>query len=123
MVLLVLVGVLGLKVVSESNDRVERLGALQLRATAYREIGTYAEQLRVLLALRAGGSDATVYAGGAQGSSLSSATLAAIDTAIASTITRSSPRPTSRAGLRTPARRADVTRQDPAGLPPTSRTS
>jgi len=41
-VLLVVVGVLGLKVASESNARVERLGTLQLRATAYNEIQCHA---------------------------------------------------------------------------------
>ncbi len=81
-VLLVFLVVLGLKVVGDSNARVERLGTLQLRATAYNEIQTYATQLGVLLGLRAGGS---------QGSTLSSATLVTIDTAISSTITSFEP--------------------------------
>ena len=81
-VLLVVLVVLGLNVLGESNARVERLGTLQLRATAYNEIQTYATQLRVLLALRAGGTGR---------STLSSATLVTIDTAISSTITSFEP--------------------------------
>ena len=37
-VLLVILGVLGLRVIGESNDRVVALGQLQQRATAYREM-------------------------------------------------------------------------------------
>jgi signal transduction histidine kinase len=85
-VLLLVLVVLGLSVVGDSNARVERLGTLQLRATAYNEIQTYATQIRVLLALRAGGPDATVYAGGSPGATLSSATLVTIDSAISSTV-------------------------------------
>src|SRR5207247_1554774 len=44
-VLLVVVGVLGLRVLGGSNARVVRLGTLQLRATAYRELQTDAAQL------------------------------------------------------------------------------
>jgi signal transduction histidine kinase len=90
-VLLVVVGVLGLKVASESNARVEQLGTLQLRATAYNEIQTYAAQLRVLLGLRAGGTDLLLYAGGAPGATLSSATLVTIDNTISSTLKRFEP--------------------------------
>ena len=59
----VVVGILGLRTLSQSNARVEQLGTLQLRAAAYRELQTGAAQLRQLLALRAGG-DITVYIGG-----------------------------------------------------------
>ena len=37
---MVVVGLLGLLVLSESNARVEELGRLQQRATAYRELQT-----------------------------------------------------------------------------------
>jgi signal transduction histidine kinase len=89
--LLVLVGVLGLRFVGESNARADQLGALQLRATAYNGIETYTTQVRVLLALRAGGTDVSVYAGGAQGSTLSSAALVTIDQTISSTLARFEP--------------------------------
>jgi len=55
-VLLVVVGVLGLRVLGQSNNRVERLGALQLRASGYREVQADVAAGRLLLALRAGGS-------------------------------------------------------------------
>ena len=90
-VLLVLVGVLGLRVIGELNARAEQLGALQLRATAYDEIETYAAQIRVLLALRAGGADYNIYAGGAPQPALSAAALVTIDSAIWSTLTRFEP--------------------------------
>ena len=84
--LLVVVGVLGLRVLGGSNARVVRLGTLQLHATAYRELQTDAAQLRLLLALRAGGTpDQSVYVGGTASSALSSKSLVIIDTAIAST--------------------------------------
>lgn len=60
-VLFVVVGVLALRVLSDSNARVERLGVVQQRASAYRELQTQAQQARVLLALHAG---APVYVGG-----------------------------------------------------------
>ena len=78
------VGVLGLRVLSGSNNRVERLGTLQLRATGYRELQTDAAQLRLLLALRAGGApDQGVYVGGTASSALPSESLVIIDNAIA----------------------------------------
>jgi len=51
-VLLVVLGVLGLRVVSDSNDRVVTLGGLQLRQAAYTELQADATLLRELLALR-----------------------------------------------------------------------
>jgi signal transduction histidine kinase len=61
--MLVVVGILGLRVLGQSNRRVETLGTLQLRAAAYRGLQTEASQVRVLLGLRAGGEDLNVYAG------------------------------------------------------------
>jgi signal transduction histidine kinase len=55
--LLVVVGVLGLRVLGQSNSRAESLRTLQVRAAAYRELETEATQLRQLLGLCAGGSD------------------------------------------------------------------
>ena len=63
-VLLVVVGVLGLRVLGQSNSRVERLGDLQVRATAYRAIQAGVAEGRDLLGLRAGGTDVISYAGG-----------------------------------------------------------
>jgi signal transduction histidine kinase len=51
--LLVVIAVLGLRVLGQSNARVETLGTLQLRAATYQTLQTQAEQLRQLLAIRA----------------------------------------------------------------------
>jgi len=49
-VLVVVVGVLGLRVLGESQDRVTRLGALQQRAFAYGKLQSDASNVRLLLA-------------------------------------------------------------------------
>ena len=54
-VLLVLVGVVGLRFLGQSNARIEGLGTLQLRSSTYQTLQTQAEMLRQLLALRVGG--------------------------------------------------------------------
>jgi signal transduction histidine kinase len=89
--LLVVVGVIGLRVLGQSNARVERLGTLQLRAAAYRELQTDAAQIRLLLALRAGGGDASLYVGGSSSSGPSGRSLVSIDRTIASTVTQIGP--------------------------------
>jgi signal transduction histidine kinase len=50
--LLVVVAVLGLRVLGQSNSRVESLGTLQLRAATYQSLQTQAQELRQLLAIR-----------------------------------------------------------------------
>src|SRR5439155_1376398 len=50
--LLVAVAVLGLRVLGQSNARVESLGTLQRRAGTYQSLQTQAQQLRQLLAIR-----------------------------------------------------------------------
>ena len=63
--LLVVVGVLGLRVLGQSNARVESLGTLQLRAATYQSLQTQAQQLRQLLAIRvAEDSGLNTYLGG-----------------------------------------------------------
>ena len=54
-VLFVAVGLLGLRLLGESNDRVERLGALQERAFAYGNLSSDAFHVRLLLAANAAG--------------------------------------------------------------------
>src|SRR5213079_580543 len=51
--LLVMVAVLGLRVLGQSNARVEKLGTLQLRAATYQSLQTQAQLLRQLLSIRA----------------------------------------------------------------------
>ena len=53
-VLLVLLGVVSLGVIRDSNDRVKALGDLQERTAAYRQLQTDAKALQTLLKLRAG---------------------------------------------------------------------
>jgi signal transduction histidine kinase len=51
--LLVVVAVLGLRVLGQSNARIATLGTLQLRAATYQSVQTQAQQLRQLLSIRA----------------------------------------------------------------------
>ena len=48
--LVVVLGVLGLRLLGESNERVETLGTLQVRAFAYGKLRSDAGHVRVLLA-------------------------------------------------------------------------
>jgi len=63
--LLVVVGVLGLRVLAQSNARVQNLGALQLRSSQYQALEAYATDLQQTLGVRAAGTPAvTPYTGG-----------------------------------------------------------
>jgi len=63
--LLVLVSVLGLQVLRQGNDRVERLGTLQLRSSTYQALEADAVDLEQTLGVRAAGTPAvTPYTGG-----------------------------------------------------------
>jgi signal transduction histidine kinase len=53
--LVVVLGVLGLRLLGESNERVEKLGTLQERAFAYGKLRSDASNVRLLLAQRVGG--------------------------------------------------------------------
>jgi signal transduction histidine kinase len=55
LLLLVLVGVLGLRVIGDSNERIVTLGMLQQKVTAYRELQATAAQVRQLLRQRTTG--------------------------------------------------------------------
>jgi signal transduction histidine kinase len=68
--LLVVLALLGLRVLGQSNARAERLGALQARVAGYQELEANAVAFRQLLALCAGGEDyATWLNGGKPGKS------------------------------------------------------
>jgi len=63
--LLVLVAVLGLRVLGQANARVETLGTIQLRSSAYQTLAAYATDMRMMLAVRAAGRPlVTGYTGG-----------------------------------------------------------
>jgi signal transduction histidine kinase len=83
-VLLVVVEILGLRVLGQSNGRVERLETLQVRATAYRELQADAAQIRQLLSLRAGAKTAPAYVVGGTKSVPSADQLVTLDQAIKS---------------------------------------
>ena len=85
-VLLVVTGVLGLRAIADSTDRAEELRVLQQRATAYRALQTSVEEVRFLIALRAGGPDLREYVGATSSSAPSSESLANLDEAIATTV-------------------------------------
>jgi signal transduction histidine kinase len=53
--LLVILGVLGLQVIADSNARIDQLRKVQLRAAAYRQLQTEGAYVQQLLNLRAGG--------------------------------------------------------------------
>jgi signal transduction histidine kinase len=61
---LVLVGLLGLRVLGQSNSRADRLAALQVRAAGYQNLQTEATTFRDLLALCAGGADVAKFVNG-----------------------------------------------------------
>jgi signal transduction histidine kinase len=82
-VLLVTVGVLGLRVLGDSNDRIETLGGLQQRTAAYQNLQTDAKQLRLLLGVRAGGQGLATYSGGSTSASANLAVDGGIETTLA----------------------------------------
>jgi signal transduction histidine kinase len=62
--LLVLIALVGLRVLGDSNGRAERLGALQARVGGYQQLEAHAHSLRRLLALCAGGDDLSAWLNG-----------------------------------------------------------
>jgi signal transduction histidine kinase len=59
--LLVIVGLLGLQVLGDSNRTVEELAQLHDRVKAYRDLQANAQEMRVLLGIRGGGHDVNAY--------------------------------------------------------------
>ena len=86
-VLLVAVAVLGLRVLGQSNSRVESLGTLQLRAATYQILQTQAQQLRQLLSVRvAADPNVNVYVGGGVSNVLDTRSWTLVDKAIAAAL-------------------------------------
>jgi signal transduction histidine kinase len=88
-VLVVAVGVLGLRVLAQSNDRVAALGALQERAAAYGELQSDTRQIRLLLAENPGRDFYTVWPRGLPSGREASAV--AVDLAVLSALARIGP--------------------------------
>jgi signal transduction histidine kinase len=86
-ILLVATGILGLRAIADSTDRADQLREIQQRAAAYRALQTAVEEVRFLIALRAGGPDLLTYLGATPGDAPSSESRAYLDEAIATTIT------------------------------------
>jgi signal transduction histidine kinase len=61
---LVLIALLGVRVLGQSNSRAEHLAALQVRAAGYQNLETEATTFRDLLALCAGGADVAKFVNG-----------------------------------------------------------
>jgi signal transduction histidine kinase len=90
--LLVAVGVLGLRVLGQSNARIESLGTLQSRAATYQSIQTQAQQLRQLLAIRgAENPSLRAYIGGTAPGVLVGRNWTLVDTAIAAALSQLGP--------------------------------
>ena len=88
-VLVVAVGVLGLRVLAQSNDRVAALGALQERAAAYGKLQSDTRQIRLLLAENPGRDFYTVWPRGLPRGREASAV--AVDLAVLSALARIGP--------------------------------
>jgi signal transduction histidine kinase len=89
-VLVVAVGLLGLRVLAESNGRVERLGALQERAFAYGRLQSDTSHIRELLAENVARDYYRVNPGGRSGSAATSSI--AKDQAVANALARLGPK-------------------------------
>jgi signal transduction histidine kinase len=87
--LVVAVGLLGLRVLGQSNDRVETIGALQTRAFAYGQLQSDASHVRLLLAENVAGGFHT--ANNPDTPSPSSRGVMAVDQAVASAVARIGP--------------------------------
>jgi signal transduction histidine kinase len=87
--LVVVVGVLGLRLLGQSNERVETLGTLQVRAFAYGKLRSDAHHVRLLLAQNVGGDYYKVFRNkqdvGAGGLAIDQATASAVAQVPAST--------------------------------------
>ncbi len=59
--LVVAVGVLGVRLLGQSNQRVDSLGELQRRSAAYSKLGSYAEHVRLLLTGNVAGDFSQVF--------------------------------------------------------------
>ena len=90
--LLVAVGVLGLRVLGQSNARVVSLGTLQRRVAAYQSLQTQAQQLRQMLALRvAADPNLNTYLSGSASGLRGGRTWTLVDQAIAASLSQLGP--------------------------------
>jgi signal transduction histidine kinase len=91
-VLLVVVALLGLRVLGESNARVVELGTLQLRAATYQRLQTQTQQLRQMLAVRvAEDPSLNTYTGGREADLPRGRSWVLVDTALAAALSQIGP--------------------------------
>jgi signal transduction histidine kinase len=91
-VLLVVVALLGLRVLGESNARVVELGTLQLRAATYQRLQTQTQQLRQMLAVRvAEDPSLNTYTGGHEAGLPRGRSWVLVDTALAAALSQIGP--------------------------------
>jgi signal transduction histidine kinase len=111
--LLVVVAVLGLQVLGQSNSRVQSLGTLQLRAATYQSLQTQGQQLRQLLAIRVAESPSlTTYLGENGAAVLGGRRWTLVDRTIAAALSQLGPATNeSRFGFTPPAEDAAVLRR------------
>ena len=90
-VLVVAIGLLGLRAITDANDRAGALRIVQQRATVYRALQADVDQVHQLLGLRAGGPDLGIFVGQTAETTPSGAALKLLDETIATTLTRLGP--------------------------------
>src|SRR4051812_11510610 len=87
-VLVIAIGVLGLRAITDANDRAGALRIVQQRATVYRALQADVDQVHQLLGLRAGGPDLGIFVGQTVETAPTGAALKLLDETIATTLTR-----------------------------------
>ena len=90
-VLVIAIGLLGLRAIADANDRAASLRIVQQRATVYRALQADVELVHQLLGLRAGGADLNAYVGQTPATAPTGAALQLLDQTIATTLTRLGP--------------------------------
>ena len=90
-VLVIAIGLLGLRAIADANDRAATLRTLQQRATVYRALQADVEQVHQLLGLRAGGADLGKYVSQTPATAPTGGALQLLDQTIATTLTRLGP--------------------------------
>src|SRR5690242_9891388 len=90
--LLVAVAVLGLRVLGQSDSRIEALGTLQLRNATYQSLQTQAQQFRQLFAVRAAQEPSVnTYVGGSDSRLLAPGRWTLVDVTIAAALSQLGP--------------------------------
>ena len=87
-VLVLVVGIVGLRTVADANDRAATLRLLQQRATVFRALQADVGQVRLLFGLRAGGPDLGSFVGQTPGTAPTGDALRSLDESIGTSLIR-----------------------------------